>query len=60
MLDKKLICITLELATADYIVHSLHAFTIHVALCDGPGRGGTCQMPFITLGPPIFSCILDV
>ena len=71
MLDKKLICITLELATADYIVHSLHAFTIHVALlilskgilyarnsrlvsdklelgfrypCDGPGRGGTCQI----------------
>jgi photosystem I P700 chlorophyll a apoprotein A1 len=32
VLDKKLICITLELATADYIVHSLHAFTIHVAL----------------------------
>lgn len=71
VLDKKLICITLELATADYIVHSLHAFTIHVALlilskgilyarnsrlvsdklelgfrypCDGPGRGGTCQI----------------
>ena len=71
VLDKKLICITLELATADYIVHSIHAFTIHVALlilskgilyarnsrlvsdklelgfrypCDGPGRGGTCQI----------------
>lgn len=71
VLDKKLICITLELATADYIVHSIHAFTIHAMLlilskgilyarnsrlvsdklelgfrypCDGPGRGGTCQI----------------
>ena len=71
MLDKKLICITLELATADYIVHLIHAFTIHAMLlilskgilyarnsrlvsdklelgfrypCDGPGRGGTCQI----------------
>jgi photosystem I P700 chlorophyll a apoprotein A1 len=32
MLDKKLICITQELGTADFIVHHIHAFTIHVAL----------------------------
>ena len=71
MLDKKVIRITQELGTADFIVHHQHAFTIHVALlilskgilyarnsrlvhdklelgfrypCDGPGRGGTCQI----------------
>jgi photosystem I P700 chlorophyll a apoprotein A1 len=71
VLDKKLVSMTLELATADYMMHSLHAFTIHVTLlillkgvlyarssrlvsdklelgfrypCDGPGRGGTCQI----------------
>ena len=71
MLDKKLICISQELGTADFIVHHIHAFTIHVTLlilskgllyarnsrfvsdkfklgfrypCDGPGRGGTCQI----------------
>ena len=60
-----------ELTTADFIVHHIHAFTIHVSLfillkgtlyarnsrlvsdkwrlgfrypCDGPGRGGTCQI----------------
>jgi photosystem I P700 chlorophyll a apoprotein A1 len=82
ILDKKLICITTsvcislhnhykELGTADFIVHHIHAFTIHVSLlilskglfyarnsrlvsdklelgfrypCDGPGRGGTCQI----------------
>ena len=71
MLDKKVIRITQELGTADFIVHHIHAFTIHVALlilskgilyarnsrlvsdklelgfrypCDGPGRGGTCQI----------------
>ena len=71
LVDKKLRCITQELATADFIVHHIHAFTIHVALlilskgilyarnsrlvsdklelgfrypCDGPGRGGTCQI----------------
>jgi photosystem I P700 chlorophyll a apoprotein A1 len=71
MLDKKVIKITQELGTADFIVHHIHAFTIHVALlilskgilyarnsrlvsdkfqlgfrypCDGPGRGGTCQI----------------
>jgi photosystem I P700 chlorophyll a apoprotein A1 len=68
---KKLIKITQELRTADFIVHHIHAFTIHIALfillkgilyarssrlvsdkfqlgfrypCDGPGRGGTCQI----------------
>jgi len=71
LLDKKVIRIRLELVTADFIVHHIHAFTIHVALlilskgilygrnsrlvsdklelghrypCDGPGRGGTCQI----------------
>ena len=71
LVDKKLRSITQELATADFIVHHIHAFTIHVALlilskgilyarnsrlvsdklelgfrypCDGPGRGGTCQI----------------
>lgn len=71
MLDKKVIRITQELGTADFIVHHIHAFTIHVALlilskgilyarnsrlvsdklelgfrypCDGPGRGGTCDI----------------
>jgi photosystem I P700 chlorophyll a apoprotein A1 len=60
-----------ELSTADFLVHHIHAFTIHVTLlvllkgvlygrtsrlvsdklelgfrypCDGPGRGGTCQI----------------
>lgn len=69
--DKKLIRISQELGTADFIVHHIHAFTIHLALlilskgilyarnsrlvsdklelgfrypCDGPGRGGTCQI----------------
>ena len=59
------------MGTADFIVHHIHAFTIHIALlilskgilyarnsrlvsdklelgfrypCDGPGRGGTCQI----------------
>ena len=71
MLDKKVIRITQELGTADFIVDHIHGFTIHVALlilskgilyarnsrlvndklelgfrypCDGPGRGGTCQI----------------
>lgn len=63
-----------KLATADFLVHHVHAFTIHVSTlvllkaalyarssrlvpdktqlgfrypCDGPGRGGTCQIsPF--------------
>lgn len=60
-----------ELGTSDFLVHHIHAFTIHVTLlilvkgvlnsrssrlvadksllgfrypCDGPGRGGTCQI----------------
>jgi photosystem I P700 chlorophyll a apoprotein A1 len=71
MLDKKVLSITQELGTADFILHHIHAFTIHIALlilskgilyarksrsnsdklelgfrypCDGPGRGGTCQI----------------
>ena len=63
--------ITQELGTADFLVHHIHAFTIHTTLlilskgilytrnsrlvsdkfqlgfrypCDGPGRGGTCQI----------------
>jgi photosystem I P700 chlorophyll a apoprotein A1 len=71
MLDKKVIKITQELGTADFLVHHIHAFTIHTTLlilskgilyarnsrlvsdkfqlgfrypCDGPGRGGTCQI----------------
>jgi photosystem I P700 chlorophyll a apoprotein A1 len=70
-LYKKVILIRVELGTADFIVHHVHAFTIHIALlicmkallyaresrplssklelgwiypCDGPGRGGTCQI----------------
>ena len=71
ILDKKLIGIPEELGSADFILHHIHAFTIHQALlilckgilyarnsrflsdklelgfrypCDGPGRGGTCQI----------------
>jgi photosystem I P700 chlorophyll a apoprotein A1 len=71
VLDGKLIRGTMELGTADFMVHHLHAFTIHLSLlillkgilyarssrlvsdklelgfrypCDGPGRGGTCQI----------------
>ena len=71
MLDKKVIRIAQELGTADFMVHHIHAFTIHIALlilskgilyarnsrlvsdklelgfrypCDGPGRGGTCDI----------------
>ena len=71
VVDKKVIKITQELGTADFIVTHIHAFTIHVTLlilskgilyarnsrlvsdkfqlgfrypCDGPGRGGTCQI----------------
>ena len=31
-LNKKVILIILELGTADFIIHHIHAFTIHVAL----------------------------
>jgi hypothetical protein len=71
VLDGKVIRMTQELGTADFMVHHIHAFTIHVTLlillkgilyarssrlvsdksplgfrypCDGPGRGGTCQI----------------
>jgi photosystem I P700 chlorophyll a apoprotein A1 len=67
----KVAIIPIPLGTADFIVHHIHAFTIHVTLlillkgvlysrssrlipdkvnlgfrfpCDGPGRGGTCQV----------------
>ena len=71
LLDKKVSTVSQELHTADFLVHHIHAFTIHIALlilskgmlyartsglvsdklelgwrypCDGPGRGGTCQI----------------
>jgi photosystem I P700 chlorophyll a apoprotein A1 len=67
----KIALIPISLGTADFIVHHIHAFTIHVTVlillkgvifsrssrlipdkinfgfrfpCDGPGRGGTCQV----------------
>jgi photosystem I P700 chlorophyll a apoprotein A1 len=69
--EQKLVRITAELGTADFMLHHIHAFTIHTTLlillksflyarssrlvsakselgfrtpCDGPGRGGTCQI----------------
>ena len=71
MFEQKLIRISAEFGTGDFILHHIHAFTIHVKLlillksssyarnsrlvsaklesgfrvpCDGPGRGGTCQI----------------
>jgi len=71
VLDGKVIRSTQELGTADFMVHHIHALTIHITLlillkgvlyarssrlvsdkldlgwrypCDGPGRGGTCQI----------------
>jgi photosystem I P700 chlorophyll a apoprotein A1 len=71
VLDGKVLSMTQELGTADFMLHHIHAFTIHVTLlvllkgilyargsrlnsdklelgfrypCDGPGRGGTCQI----------------
>ena len=71
LLDNKIVYQTQELGTADFMVHHIHAFTIHCTLlillkgvlyarnsrliadkaelgfrypCDGPGRGGTCQV----------------
>jgi photosystem I P700 chlorophyll a apoprotein A1 len=68
---QKLVRMTAELGTADFMLHHIHAFTIHTTLlillksflyarssrlvsakselgfrtpCDGPGRGGTCQI----------------
>jgi photosystem I P700 chlorophyll a apoprotein A1 len=67
----KVAMMPIELGTADFLVHHIHAFTIHVTVlillkgvlfarssrlipdkaelgfrfaCDGPGRGGTCQV----------------
>lgn len=67
----KVAMIPISLGTADFMVHHIHAFTIHVTVlilvkgflfarnsrlipdkanfgfrfpCDGPGRGGTCQV----------------
>jgi photosystem I P700 chlorophyll a apoprotein A1 len=67
----KVAIMPISLGTADFIVHHIHAFTIHVTVlillkgvlyarssrlipdksnlgfrfpCDGPGRGGTCQV----------------
>nr|YP_009396838.1 photosystem I P700 apoprotein A1 [Ophidocladus simpliciusculus]ARW66024.1 photosystem I P700 apoprotein A1 [Ophidocladus simpliciusculus] len=67
----KIAMIPIKLGTADFMVHHIHAFTIHVTVlilvkgflfarnsrlipdksnlgfrfpCDGPGRGGTCQV----------------
>jgi photosystem I P700 chlorophyll a apoprotein A1 len=71
LIDGRIVGQTIELGTADFMVHHIHAFTIHVTLlilvkasmyartsrlvsdklelgfrypCDGPGRGGTCQI----------------
>jgi photosystem I P700 chlorophyll a apoprotein A1 len=71
LLQQKVLRMTQELGTADFLVHHIHAFTIHVSSliilkailyartsrqvpdklelgfrypCDGPGRGGTCQI----------------
>ena len=67
----KIVMMPIKLSTADFMVHHIHAFTIHVCVlilvkgflfarnsrlipdksnlgfrfpCDGPGRGGTCQV----------------
>jgi photosystem I P700 chlorophyll a apoprotein A1 len=71
VLGNKVVVLTQELGSADFIVHHIHAFTIHCTIlilfkgglyarcsslvsdkidlgfrypCDGPGRGGTCQI----------------
>jgi len=71
VLGNKIAIIPIYLGTADFLVHHIHAFTIHVTVlillkgvlyarssrlvpdkrnlgfrfpCDGPGRGGTCQI----------------
>ena len=70
-LNGKIAMMPIYLGTADFMVHHIHAFTIHVTVlillkgtlfarssrlipdkanlgfrfpCDGPGRGGTCQV----------------
>jgi photosystem I P700 chlorophyll a apoprotein A1 len=69
--DGKISMLPINLGTADFMIHHIHAFTIHVTVlillkgvlfarssrlipdkaslgfrfpCDGPGRGGTCQV----------------
>jgi len=71
ILGSKIALAPMQLGTADFLVHHIHAFTIHVTVlillkgllyarnsrlipdksnlgfrfpCDGPGRGGTCQV----------------
>jgi len=71
ILGSKIALVPMNLGTADFMVHHIHAFTIHVTAlilfkgllyarnsrlipdksnlgfrfpCDGPGRGGTCQV----------------
>jgi len=71
ILGSKVALVPMNLGTADFMVHHIHAFTIHVTAlilfkgllyarnsrlipdksnlgfrfpCDGPGRGGTCQV----------------
>jgi len=71
ILGSKIALVPMKLGTADFLVHHIHAFTIHVTVlillkgllysrnsrlipdkanlgfrfpCDGPGRGGTCQV----------------
>ena len=71
LVDTKIVWATLDLGTSDFLVHYIHAFTIHTLIlvsvkgtlfcrssrliidkyslgfrypCDGPGRGGTCQV----------------
>jgi len=71
ILGSKIAIAPMNLGTADFLVHHIHAFTIHVTTlillkgvlyarnsrlipdkanlgfrfpCDGPGRGGTCQV----------------
>jgi photosystem I P700 chlorophyll a apoprotein A1 len=71
LLGTKVISGPMDLCTADFLVHHIHGFTIHVTVllmvkaclysrstrlvpdkatlgfrypCDGPGRGGTCQI----------------
>nr|YP_009393130.1 photosystem I P700 apoprotein A1 [Bostrychia moritziana]ARW61692.1 photosystem I P700 apoprotein A1 [Bostrychia moritziana] len=70
-IGNKIAMMPIKLGTADFMVHHIHAFTIHVTVlilvkgflfarnsrlipdksnlgfrfpCDGPGRGGTCQV----------------
>nr|YP_009732101.1 photosystem I P700 chlorophyll a apoprotein A1 [Gracilaria edulis]QHS70447.1 photosystem I P700 chlorophyll a apoprotein A1 [Gracilaria edulis]UAD85623.1 photosystem I P700 apoprotein A1 [Gracilaria edulis] len=70
-INNKIAMMPINLGTADFMVHHIHAFTIHVTVlilvkgflfsrnsrlipdksnlgfrfpCDGPGRGGTCQV----------------